>query len=342
MKLTYKTTDTFLKSPDPNVKAVLVYGPDEGLVRERIDILSKTVVDDIYDPFNVVELNGDQIKSNPAILSDEVFSISMMGGRRLIKVRDIAESIATQLKEILEESDKIEHLILIQGGDLSPKSSVRKFFEKSKVAAALPCYVEDERDVAKFLSRYFIDHGKKINADALTTASAILTGDRALVRMEAEKILIYKGEDTSPITIEDITACLGETNAETLDVLTQHMASGRTKELEDTLKFLFSEGTNAVMILRVAQNYFRRLYITQGRMREVSFEQAISKLYPPVFFKVKAGFQQHLRIWSTPRIQHALTHLNDAEKDIKSGKLEAELICNRAMMSLAAMAGKRR
>ncbi len=341
MKLNYKSIDGFLKSPDPNVKAVLVYGPDEGLVRERIQILGKTVVEDTNDPFNVVELNGDQIKSNPAILADEVFAISMMGGRRLIRIRDISESIAKPLEEILAEADKIDHLILVQGGDLSPKSSTRKLFEKLKTAAALPCYVEDERDVAKFLSRYFLDNGKKINADALTMASAILTGDRALVRMEADKIVTYKGIDDSPITIEDITACLGESNAETLDMMTQHLASGRAKDLEDTLRFLFSEGASAVMILRVVQNYFRRLYITQGRMKEMSFEQAITKLYPPVFFKMKAGFQMHLRKWSPARIKHALTHLNDAEKDVKSGKLDPELICNRALLSLCAMASKR-
>lgn len=342
MKLNYKSIDGFLKSPDPKVKAVLVYGPDEGLVRERMQILGKTVVEDINDPFNVVDLNGDQIKSDPAVLSDEVFSMSMMGGRRLIRVRDINESLSKPLKDILEDSDKIEHLILVQGGDLSPKSSVRKLFEGSKTAAALPCYVEDERDVAKFLSRFFLDHGKKINADALTTASAILTGDRALVRMEADKILTYKGDDPNPITIEDITACLGETNAETLDVMTQHLASGRARELEDTLKFLFSEGANAVMILRVVQNYFRRLYITQGRMQNMGFEDAIRKLYPPIFFKMKAGFQQHLRIWPPKRVEHALSHLNEAEKDIKGGRLEPELICNRALLSLCAMASRKR
>ena len=342
MKLTYKNTDSFLAKPDPKIKAVLVYGPDEGLVRERIAILGKTVVEDLNDPFNVIELNGDQIKDNPAILSDEVFAISMMGGRRLVRIRDAAEANAKTLESVLEEADKIDHLILIQGGDLSPKSSLRKWAEKSKVAASLPCYVEDERDVAKFLGRFFSENGKRINADALGLASAILTGDRALVRQEAEKILIYKGDDTNPITFEDITACLGESNAETLDQLTQYIASGRPKDLEDTLSFLYSEGANAVMILRVVQNYFRRLYITHGRMKNASFEQAIAKLYPPVFFKLKAGFQQHLRMWPIKGVQGALSQLNEAEGRIKSGEMDPDLICSRTLLSLCAMASKRR
>ncbi len=342
MKLTYKNTDSFLKKPDPKVKAVLVYGPDEGLARERLSMLGKTVVEDLNDPFNVIELNGDQINDTPAILSDEVFAISMMGGRRLIRIRDANDKNAKALESVLEDADKIDHLILIHGGDLSPKSALRKWAEKSKVAAALPCYVEDERGVSRFLSQFFTEHQLRIDSDALTLASSILSGDRAMIRQEAEKIVTYKGEDKSTITLGDINACLGATNAETLDVLVQHMASGRPKEMEETLHFLFSEGASAVMILRVVQNYYRRLYITHGRMRDMGFEQAIAKLYPPVFFKHKPGFQQHLRTWPQPRIEGALHQLYEAEALLKSGTMDAELLCNRTLLSLCALASKRR
>jgi len=342
MKLTYKNTESFLKKPDPKIKAVLIYGPDEGLARERIGILGKTVVDDLNDPFNVIELNGDQINDTPTILSDEVFAISMMGGRRLIRIRNANDKNTKVLESLMQEAEKIDNLILIHGGDLTPKSSLRKWAEKSKSAAALPCYVEDERDVSRFLSNFFSQHQLRIDADALNLASSILSGDRALIRQEAEKIITYKGEDHSTITLNDITACLGATNAETLDVLVQHMASGRGKQMEETLSFLFSEGASAVMILRVVQNYFRRLYITHGRMQDMGFEQAIAKLYPPVFFKHKPGFQQHLKIWSKQRTEGALHQLYEAEALLKSGALDADLICNRTLLSLCALASKRR
>ena len=48
-----KTTDVdrFIAKPDPGQPIVLVYGPDAGLVRERVDALVNASVDDPADPF---------------------------------------------------------------------------------------------------------------------------------------------------------------------------------------------------------------------------------------------------------------------------------------------------
>ena len=46
MKLTWKQIDPFLKSPDPKARVVLVYGPDDGLMRERAIMIAKTVTPD--------------------------------------------------------------------------------------------------------------------------------------------------------------------------------------------------------------------------------------------------------------------------------------------------------
>ena len=71
MELQYRDIEGFVKKPAAHVLAVLVYGPDEGLVRERLDLLTQSVVEDIRDPFNVVEFSGDALGDNPARLLDE-------------------------------------------------------------------------------------------------------------------------------------------------------------------------------------------------------------------------------------------------------------------------------
>ncbi|HYD69016.1 MAG TPA: DNA polymerase III subunit delta, partial [Azospirillum sp.] len=43
MKLQGKAVDAFLRNPDPKVRAVLLYGPDAGLVRDRAAALGKLV-----------------------------------------------------------------------------------------------------------------------------------------------------------------------------------------------------------------------------------------------------------------------------------------------------------
>ena len=340
MKIQTRDIEGFIKKPGVEFKIILIYGPDEGLARERITTLAGHYVTDIKDPFNVANITQDQIDSAPSALFDEAFSMSMMGGQRVILIKDASNKITEHLKTIEADADKLENIILIQAGNLTPSSSLRKFAEKSKVAAAVPCYIEDERSLSGFLSGYFKEQGYTIDRDALVLAASILHGDRALARNEAEKIAIYKGNDKSPITTEDLAACLGTGNFETLDALVQNVASGHSKGVEKSLDILFSEGNPPILILRSLKNYFKRLYITQGRLPEMGLDGAMKKLYPPVFFKHKQAFQTHIRKWPLIRIKKAFEVLNDAEKTIKSGGLEPELTCNRAALSLSKIAGR--
>ena len=55
MKLSFKQIESFVKSPDPKARAILVYGPDQGLMKERSRIMAKTVNPDLNDPFNVIQ-----------------------------------------------------------------------------------------------------------------------------------------------------------------------------------------------------------------------------------------------------------------------------------------------
>ncbi|MBT7582049.1 MAG: DNA polymerase III subunit delta, partial [Kordiimonadaceae bacterium] len=82
MKISYRDIDAQVRKLSPGYQAVLIYGPDEGLVRERATKIAKQVVEDLQDPFLVANIDPDSLKSEPGILADEAAAISMMGGRR--------------------------------------------------------------------------------------------------------------------------------------------------------------------------------------------------------------------------------------------------------------------
>ena len=50
MKLSAGQIDGFLHRPDPQIRAVLLFGPDAGLVRERADTLARAICPDLHDP----------------------------------------------------------------------------------------------------------------------------------------------------------------------------------------------------------------------------------------------------------------------------------------------------
>ena len=63
--------DQFIARPDPSRPVILVYGPDSGLVRERVDALVAAAVDDPRDPFSLARIEGDALADEPERLVEE-------------------------------------------------------------------------------------------------------------------------------------------------------------------------------------------------------------------------------------------------------------------------------
>src|ERR1700722_19220757 len=86
--------DRFAAGPPKDLGVALVFGPDAGLVQERAEKLLKSVVPDLTDAFNVADLSEATLLADPARLSDETAAISMMGGRRVVRVRGAGNDLA--------------------------------------------------------------------------------------------------------------------------------------------------------------------------------------------------------------------------------------------------------
>ncbi len=56
--------DRFVAKPPKDLATALIFGPDAGLVHERADVLSKSVVDDLSDAFRVAELDESTLSSD--------------------------------------------------------------------------------------------------------------------------------------------------------------------------------------------------------------------------------------------------------------------------------------
>src|SRR5271170_7918148 len=94
--------DRYVARPPAGLVAALIYGPDQGLVRERAERLARTVVPDLSDPFRVTELDDAILGGDPARLADEAASLSMMGGRRVVRVRAAGNALAKLFESFLE------------------------------------------------------------------------------------------------------------------------------------------------------------------------------------------------------------------------------------------------
>src|ERR1044072_1213111 len=93
--------DSFVAKPDSARAVVLVFGPDAGLVSERVDAIIKASVDDVNDPFALVRLDGDTLASDPARLIEGATTGPLCGGRRASPVRPGSRNIVPAVEGVL-------------------------------------------------------------------------------------------------------------------------------------------------------------------------------------------------------------------------------------------------
>ncbi|MGE0715320.1 MAG: DNA polymerase III subunit delta, partial [Alphaproteobacteria bacterium] len=216
MKIPPARLDAFCRKPDAAVRAVLVYGPDAGLVRERAEALGRTVLAELDDPFRVSLLTGAAVAADPARLGEEASAQSLVGGRRLVRVRDATDAATPGFAAVLQAPTG-DTLIVAEAGDLRP-GALRRLFEGAPDAAAVPCYVDEgaalERVLRETLARFQVG----LDGEAARWLALHLGGDRGVLRGEAEKLALYVGEG-GKVTIDDCIAVVGDSAEIALDAV---------------------------------------------------------------------------------------------------------------------------
>lgn len=341
MKVAANRADAFVKSPPAELRVALVYGPDEGLIRERATTLGSTVVADLSDPFLVCEISGAELAADPARLSDEVAAISLTGGRRLIRVRDAGDNISKIVAAVLAESLG-DTLTVLQAGQLTPRSSLRKLAEKDAAAAAIPCYADDAGSLDLVIRETLASHDVRISGDAAGWLVGRLGSDRAVSRNEIEKLALYAGPGEE-VDLETAMACIGDSASESLEDLIYAAGDGDSNAVDLGLMRCFQAGSTSVGILRSMTNHLMKLESAGVRIQQGEDAGVVLKsLRPPIFYKLERRFRGQLRIWQGGALARALQLTLDAELNCKRTGVPEDLICGRALLQIASLARQHR
>ncbi|MEM9618464.1 MAG: DNA polymerase III subunit delta [Pseudomonadota bacterium] len=340
----------FLAKRDPAFSAILIYGPDSGLVRERAVALAGGIVEDFKDPFNYLELGDADLKDEPARLADEIAALSFAGGERVVRLRTQGEAAVKAAANLLTALDgghlKPNGLVIIEAGDLAPRSGLRKAFEKAKSGVALPCYADGPADTRAMAVEAAQGEDLRFDDDALDLLVAILGDDHGVSRAEIDKLILYKGPASlragpGTITLEDIRASLVDGLGDAMNDTASACADGATSHLAHALHKAATAGASPVGLLRAMQRQFARLktandFIDAGD----NPASAMKKLRPPVFFTEQRAFENRLYKWRGAKLDKALRMLLDAEFDAKSSGAPQREIVERAALRLSRMAGR--
>jgi DNA polymerase-3 subunit delta len=328
--------ERYVSRPPPGLVAALIYGPDQGLVRERADKLARTVVPDLSDPFRVADLDESALGADPARLADEAAALSMLGGRRVVRVRTSGNGLAKLFESFLEHPAG-EALIVVEGGDLAKSAALRGAFEEADNAAAIPCYADSARDIAEVVRETLKADGLSIAADALDEAVAALGSDRGVTRREIEKLALY-AHGQGRVTIDDVRAVVGDESEARTEEVCDAAGEGDMAKLDRALERLWITGMSPIAVVRTSLSHFQRVALVKSQAGHGGVDTAIKRLRPPLHFKREASFKAQVQRWNEAALGEVLDLLLDTEALCKTTAVPAEAASGRALFQIAARA----
>jgi DNA polymerase-3 subunit delta len=327
--------DRFIAKPDPRQPIVLVFGPDAGLVRERVDALVRAAVDDPNDPFALARIEGEELAANPARLVEEANTIPLFGGRRAVLVRvnpryNLAPALAT-----LIEAPSPDCRVIVEAGELRKTSPLRTLCEKAKSGAALACYPDDAKAVSSLIDEEMRAANLTIAPDARAALAALLGGDRLASRAELRKLALY-AQGRERVELADVMAIVSDASDAALDGVVDAAFAGDTRDVENEFGKARAGGASPAAIVsaairQVANLHKMKLAVETGD----SIEFAMKRGAPPVHFTRAAAVGAALRAWTLSRLLRAMEQLANASLEARRNAALAEAIAQRTLLSIA-------
>jgi DNA polymerase-3 subunit delta len=330
--------DSFLRRPDPRYPIVLIYGPDHGLVSERARLLARSAVENPDDPFQLIRMDGDQLASDPMRLVDEAHTVPMFGGKRSIWVRMGNNPLAEAIGQLCAVPPR-DALIVLEAGELAPKSPLRSLIEKASTAVALPCFVDEIKSLDILVDQGLKQYGLHIDRDAKVVLIERLGADRLMSRNEINKLALYVS-GRQRITLADVDAMMTDTGTVNLDQLIDSVFVGDSNNADEMLRRCFAEHLDAGVIVGALLRHAillqqSRALLDQGKDL-ASITQA-SRLH----FKRKNAFEKQIRHWRREALETAIAHLFEAQTMARKTSALAGSLVSRCCLQLS-LAAKRR
>ena len=121
MNIKPEQVDNIVKSLPQNIRGAVIYGSNEGMVSTISQQFIGAISKDLYDAFHVSYLDMSDIISDVGSLYAEFNAQSLMGGRRVVVIKEATNQLTKQLRELLDSSSS-DTLLVITSSRISSYS----------------------------------------------------------------------------------------------------------------------------------------------------------------------------------------------------------------------------
>lgn len=306
--------DRFAEKSAEHYKIFVIYGPDRGLVSERAALLARKTGVSPDDPFAMLKLDISDLQGDPGRLLDEVNSLGLFGGSKLVWLRGAAnEKPLLDAMQVLADGPAPANLLIVEAGDLKKGSGLRKIAEPSRAIAIVPCYADDIKALNSLIDTELGAEGLKISTPARQKLIDLLGGDRIASRNEVRKLALYcRGRGM--VEEDHVDDIIGDASSVSADEAVDAILSGDLPGLQRALQKVVSSKTPVFLVLQSCLKQFQLLDVMKAEMDEKKLPtgQVMMTLGRHIHFKRKPIIEKALRTWTSPALARETERLQAA------------------------------
>ena len=291
-------------------KIILLYGKNEGLKKETINILikSKNIEISNFDEKDILENFDSFIES--------IGSRSLFKEEKIIIIKRSTEKSLNIIKEI--ENKNLEDVMIILNADnLDKKSKLRSFFEKDKKYVCLAFYPDNEETLSKLAYGFLREKKILLSPSSINLIIRRSNGNRETLLNELIKIESFT-MSKKQLNTQEIIKLTNLVENHSVSELIDNCLAKNTKKTFNILNENNFNNDDCILITRIFLNKSKKiLRLAEEFQSNNNLELTISKAKPPIFWKDKDITKQQIKEWSPENLKKLIYKLNEIELDIK-------------------------
>jgi DNA polymerase III subunit delta len=347
MKLNSQAVQKNLNRLEPGLKAVLLFGPDEALIRAHAEQFARQIVADPHDPFRIETLHSKSLQDDAGLLDQALNSFSLTPGRRLVLLDTPSEALAGMIAQSLQEH-RGDSFLILRAGDLPASSKLRAMAEKSPIIGAIACYPDTAKELARQLQRRAADQGYPLDTEAAEALVEASGGERECARQELDKLILYVNTPARRLTRADVDAVSAPVMNKGLDQVQRAVLDGNQHALVQGLQELASQGIQGIPLLYAVQNRLWQLEQAHALAERLdkenssaqstnALDMAADKILGKMAWKEKPGFLAQARFWTPERLRKARAILHKADISYRHLTQANDIMVAQALLGLRKM-----
>ena len=210
--------------------------------------------------------------------------------------------------------------LIVTAGSLKPTSNLRKFFEQQQNTFSAPIY--DSPMTRAEIEKMISDAGlTNVTQDSFNHLSQIaLQLEPGDFKQTIEKLALYKLNDETPLTNQDISTCIPTSNEAQIDEVLAVVLSGSHSKISQIVNQLRSQGVLPVTLVIAATRHFKIYF---NRYKSERPHTGAAALRPPVYGPRKEILINQAQKWGPEKIKNAITSITATDLQLRSQNQQA-------------------